>query len=396
MKILILGGAGVMGSGAARILVRWDDVEKVTLSDLNEEAVKEIAGSINSPKIDTRKVDALNKETLIPIVKEYDVVLNTVGPYVKFGVPILNSVIEAGVPYVDVCDDHDATEEMLKLDAKAKEHGVPAIICLGTTPGTTNMQAKLAHQLLDDVDVLKICWAVGLPPYEKVKGTPLEFIAKSSGRELLSPSAWSHMVHVSTGDVPIWKNGKWDTMPALEHGEYVDFSEPLGRVESYYLGHAEPITLPRNLKVNDFSACLGALMPAVTEQLREEARGHKKASNPPKDPGTPRWKGPDFWEERGVWAAQAAIAEGTKDGVRKRVTVRFQMSHLDMMVYNYAGQAIGAYLLGKKAIKKAGVMAPEAALDTDEYFALLTEVFNKMTGENLAREELVLVDIEDI
>ncbi len=396
MKVLVLGGAGVMGSGAAEILVRWDDVERVTLSDINEEAVKKIAERINSPKIDTRLVDALNKETLIPIVQEYDVVLNTVGPYVKFGVPILESIIEAGVPYVDVCDDHDATEEMLKLDAKAKEHGVPAIICLGTTPGTTNMQAKLAHELLDDVDVLKICWAVGLPPLEKVKGTPLEFIAKSSGRELLSPAAWNHMIHVSTGDVPIWKNGQWDTMPALEYGEYVDFSEPLGRVESYYLGHAEPVTLPRNLKINDFSACLGALMPAVTEQLREEARGHRKAKHPPVDPGTPRWRGPDFWEERGVWAAQAAIAEGTLNGAPKRVTVRFQMSHLDMSAYNYAGQAIGTYLLGKGEINKPGVMAPEAAFETKEYFKVLTEIFNMMAGENLTPEELILVEIEDI
>ena len=50
-------------------------------------------------------------------------VLNAVGPYVKFGVPVLETIIEAGVPYVDVCDDHDATEELLKLNEKAEKAG---------------------------------------------------------------------------------------------------------------------------------------------------------------------------------------------------------------------------------------------------------------------------------
>lgn len=396
MKVLVLGGAGIMGGGAAEILVKWDEVEKVTLADLNEEAVKAYADRINSPKVDAIKFNALYRENLIVLAKQYDVVLNAVGPYVKFGVPILDAIIEAGVPYVDVCDDHDATEEMLKLDEKAKANDVPALICLGTTPGTTNMQAKLAHEKLDDVDLLEICWAVGLPPLDKVAGTPLEAVANSTGRELLSPAAWSHMVHVSTGDVPIWKNGKWDTMPALEYGEYVDFSQPLGRVESYYLGHAEPVTLPRYLKINDFCACLGSLMPAVTEELRETARGHKKALHPPVDPGTEQWRGTDFWEERGVWAAQAAIAEGRRNGEKLRITVRVQMSHLDMYPYNYGAQAIGAYLLGQNAIDRRGVFAPEAALDTKEYFELYRDVFNMMTNSSLSVDEIVLVEEEKI
>lgn len=396
MKVLILGGAGTMGGGAAIILAQIEDISKITLADLNEEAAQGYADQINSPKVDVKQVNALDKNQLIPLAKQYDVVLNAVGPYIKFGVPILESIIEAGVPYVDVCDDHDATEELLKLNDKAKEAGVPALICLGTTPGTTNMQAKLAAEMLDDIDVLKICWAVCNPPLDKVVGTPLESAAKSSGRELLSPAAWDHMVHVSKGNVPIWNKGKWDTMPALEYGEYVDFAEPLGRAESYYLGHAEPITLPRYIKINDFCACLGALMPEVTQELRETARGHKDALYPPIKPDTPLWQPPEFWKNRGVWAGQAAIAEGTKDGKKKRITVRLMMSHLDMIPYNYGAQAIGAYLLAKGDVTRPGVYGPEAELDTDTYFKLFTDVFNEQTGENLTIEELILVDEEEL
>lgn len=322
--------------------------------------------------------------------------MNAVGPYIKFGVPILESIIEAGVPYVDVCDDHDATEELLKLNDKAKEAGVPALICLGTTPGTTNMQAKLAAEKLDDIDSLKICWAVTNPPIDKVRGTPYEDFASSSGKELLSPAAWDHMIHVSKGDIPIWNKGQWDTMPALEYGEYVDFADPLGRAESYYLGHAEPITLPRYLKINDFCACLGSLMPQVTEELREIARGHKHAEHPPVKPNTPLWEPPEFWKDRGVWAGQAAIAEGTKDGKKKRITIRVMMSHLEMVPYNYAAQSIGSYLLAKGDITRPGVYAPEAELDTKQFFELYTDIFNKQVGVDLEIDEIVLVQEEDL
>ena len=40
-----------------------------------------------------------------------------------FGPPILAAAIEAGIDYVDVCDDLDATERMLELDGRP---GTPA------------------------------------------------------------------------------------------------------------------------------------------------------------------------------------------------------------------------------------------------------------------------------
>lgn len=79
-------------------------------------------------------------------------------------------------------------------------------------------------------------------------------MANMPGRDLLTDAMWEHLLHVLTGDVPIWKKEKWGVMPALESGAYVDFAEPLGSVESYYLGHAEPITLLRYFKINNFCA----------------------------------------------------------------------------------------------------------------------------------------------
>lgn len=396
MKVLVLGGAGGMGGGGAMLLAGYPDVESIVLGDINLEAAQAYAANINSPKVSAVKVDVTDRPALIELVKQFDVVLNAVGPFVRFGVPVLDAVIEAGVNYVDVCDDHDGAIEMLKLDEKAKAAGVTAVICMGTTPGITNIQAKLAASKLDTVDVLKICWAVGNPPADMVKGTPLEPIAHSTGRELLTPAAWEHMVHVSTGEVPVWKGGKWTTMPALEVGEYVDFAQPLGRAESWYLGHAEPITLVDNIEITDFCACLGSLNPVVTRELRMEARGHEEALTPPEKPDTPLWQAPELWAKRGVWGGQAAIAEGWKDGKHQRCTVRVMMGVPDMLPYNYAGQAIGTYMVGSGKVDKKGVLGPEACFETGPFFDELARHYSAGGDHTFTAEEVAVTDIEDI
>lgn len=70
-------------------------------------------------------------------------VLNAVGPYVKFAIPILKATIQAGVDYVDVCDDYDATQMLLEMNDELVEANISALICMGTTPRIGNMQTKL-------------------------------------------------------------------------------------------------------------------------------------------------------------------------------------------------------------------------------------------------------------
>ena len=50
-------------------------------------------------------VDARSRESLVSAMRGANVVLNCVGPFYRFGPPILEAAIEARVDYVDVCDD---------------------------------------------------------------------------------------------------------------------------------------------------------------------------------------------------------------------------------------------------------------------------------------------------
>lgn len=137
-------------------------------------------------------------------------------------------------------------------------------------------------------------------------------------------------------------------------------------------------------------------MPKVITELREIARGKSEPKEKPVLPTTTQWQAPDFWKDRDVWAGQAAIAEGYKDGKKQRITTRVMMATQDMLAYNSAGQAIGTYLLGQNKVDRVGIFGPEAALDTKEFFELYTEIFNRYAKTNLTPEEIVLVEIENL
>ena len=393
MKVLILGGAGGMAMGGATYLVRYDDVSSVVLSDINLEAADKMAARLDSPKVSTMKLDVLDKKVLIETARKFDVVLNCVGPFTKFGLPILETIIEAGVDYVDICDDHDAAADLLKLNDKAEEAGVTALICMGTTPGISNVQARYMYDKLDSCDSIKIAWAITTPPADMAKGTRLEGVINNP-MAMMTEATWSHLLHVASGTIPVWKNGKMDEMEALEHGEWVDFATPLGRAESYYIGHAEPITLAHFLDIKEFSGCLGSIMPEVMKKLRLDARGHEKALYPPKPSDKPVWQAPERWTKRGVWGGQAAIVEGMEGDEKVRYTCRIMMGIADGNAFNNSGQAIGTYMMGKGMFEKKGVLAPEAVIDPVTFFTELAEYYSTDSGETFTMDDVVLVERE--
>ncbi|MBM4761697.1 saccharopine dehydrogenase NADP-binding domain-containing protein [Bacillus sp. B15-48] len=390
MKVLLIG-AGTMGRGGIQALRNFPGIESVTVADLNKEAADKFAATLNFPEVKTVQLDVTDSESVTALAREVDVVFNAVGPFVKFGVPILKAVIEAGTDYVDVCDDGDATDDLLELHEKAEAAGVTALIGCGQTPGISNMQAKYVAGMMDDIDSIKIAWHVGSPQSDLVAEESYDFVDAQDFKES-SPAGWNHLVHSMTGDIVVWKDGKFDKMPAWDSGEYIDFPEPYGRVPVFYVGHSEPHTLPRYIKINEFCACLGG--NRFHKELREEARGYQEPKHPPVDPGTPIWEAPEKWKDKGVWQGQAAIVEGTVDGKKVRYTNRYMCSVYDKGIYTFAGQAIGIYLIGTMKNKKSGVFGPEGILETEDFFKELVRITNESNGWDFTLEELLPIEKE--
>jgi len=230
-RITVLGGCGTVGSIAVRTLGDLEDFTEIVIADIATEKAKKLCAELEREGISAIQVDALEPQSIKKAIKESDVVLNCIGPFFRFAPIILKAVIESGIDYVDVCDDVDATREILKMDDTAKRADVSAVIGMGISPGLANLLVKFcADQLLEEVDSIDI--------YHVHGGEPTE-----------GPAVIAHRIHSMTIDIPMFLDGKLTTVRFFEEDgralqEDVDF-HLIGRYRVYPYPHPETITLPR-------------------------------------------------------------------------------------------------------------------------------------------------------
>ncbi|MFW9952052.1 MAG: SDR family NAD(P)-dependent oxidoreductase, partial [Candidatus Thorarchaeota archaeon] len=110
MSIIILGACGEIGRYIAFDLVKSGF--NVTLVDLREFEGIKLSEKLGS-RATFQKLDIMDFERLIEILKDHKLVVNNVGPYFMFKDWIPRAAIQAGINYVDICDDHDATRTFL-------------------------------------------------------------------------------------------------------------------------------------------------------------------------------------------------------------------------------------------------------------------------------------------
>lgn len=232
-RITVLGGCGGIGSVAARTLASTDFFDEIVIGENRYDEACEFAGKLRG-NARAVKVDADDPDSLKAAIAGSSVVLNCIGPFYTYGPPILMAAIEAGVDYVDVCDDLDATERMLELDQDASKAGISALIGMGNSPGMANVIARwCADTMLEEVDEVNIYHAHG--------GEPAE-----------GPGVIKHRIHAMTSDIPLFVDGEFITVRMLEESgrEFITETEfkGLGTYPVYPYPHPETITMPKHLE----------------------------------------------------------------------------------------------------------------------------------------------------
>ena len=365
MKILALGGAGQEGNRTVRDLVAGSGVASVVIGDLNLAAADKLKEEIGSDKVSTVRIDATVTAELVKALKDVDVVITFVGPYYRFGVPILKAAIEAGCHYVDICDDAEPTADMLELHEQARQAGIVALVGCGVSPGTLNVLARDAANRLDDLEDLHFRWNV---PSSDVEGD----IGKSA--------AVQHGIHIVDGDVVQFLDGDWTTVPAMSGSERVTFPV-LGECEAYYLGHPEPVTIPRYIKglrnVTQKGGVLGldGLLRAFRELglTSDEPLQLKVGDVRPSDVAAAllgRMPDPDPAELPPAVSEFMLIATGKRDG--KPVKMTYALSGR-MGPLTGVPASIIAQMIGSGQISGKGVFAPEGCVDPDIFLAELAK-----------------------
>lgn len=391
MRICALGGAGHIGSGVVRELVkRAPDVE-VVIADKNLEEAKRLAAELGG-KTSAEPVDADDHKSLVSVMKGVEVVISTVGPYYVYGVKALKAAIDAATNFVDINDDYDATKSCLDLDEEAKKAGVTAIIGLGATPGLTNVLAKYGTEKLERVDEIHTFWAwTALDP-------------------TMGPAIVAHYYHASTGNVPTYRDGKWVEIPALSEPEVVEFPPPIGEIEVYHVGHPEPVTIPRYVKGVKVVTNKGTVWPSYMANATKvfadlglislKEFTVKGVSMPVRDvavelimqlpllapPETIETLATEAEEKYGEYAITGVGLGVRVKGESEGKTTRYSygVACRSAVVCTALPAALGALMVARGEIEDRGVFAPEGVIDSNKFLKEIAKDIEVLETEEKA------------
>lgn len=370
MKVLVIGGGGTMGRAAVRAALNFDFIESITLAGVDFERAQAFAQSLGDPRVHAVFLDVIDTPALHAAIQDADVVLNSAGPFFRFGVPILTAAIENGKHYCDICDDFQPTLDMLALHEQAVQRGVTAIIGLGASPGISNLLAAKAALALDRVDSLVTAW--------KLSG------AANVDDGFLEPQAGSgpdaaavHLVHCLSGTIRVVRDGTPQDVPPLEQFA-IDYPG-LGTVDVWSIGHPEAVTLPRRFPelVSCYNGMLG--VAPIIDNLRalgaEVDAGRLSVDAAAalllSDGGREARQEKLAEDERADIPGLLAHASGTKDGRSATAGAHITRTPPGGMA-EITGIPLALFLplLQQGSIRGPGVFAPEEAIDADAFFAL--------------------------
>ena len=266
-RVVVFGGGGGIGRVAVRALSQTDDADEVIVADLDLDAATATVGETADARFRAVAVDVSDPAAISAAMDGAAVVLNCVGPFYRFGPPTLAAAIDAGVDYVDVCDDLDATRAMLELDDRARAAGVQALVGMGNSPGLANIFVKLCNEwFLDEVHTAEIMHIHGGEPDE-------------------GPAVLKHRIHAMTADVPLFVDGRFVEVRMLEDsGAPFVHDEDFPGVGTYPVHpypHPETITLPKVFPTLRGATNLGVVFPLPYFRMTQDLVCAGMASDEP-------------------------------------------------------------------------------------------------------------------
>ncbi len=372
-KAVVLGGCGGIGRIAVEALASGEWFDAIDIADVREADAEVLADQIGRSGLRGVAVDATSPDSLAAVLVGADVAVSCIGPFYRFGAPVLEACIRAGVNFVDVCDDLDATQRQLALDGAARDAGVVALIGMGNSPGLANVLVRYAaDELLEETTSVDIMHIHGGEPDE-------------------GPAVVKHRIHAMVNDVPLFIDGEFVEVRLLDPSggafvEETDFRD-VGRYPVYPYPHPETITLPQHLPGLRRATNRGVVYPLTyfehtmaTVRRGLEANPGVAVADLPVDDWVTR-----ILAERSRLLAEADVSEpggclkivvsGTRDG--EEHTYVFSLSSTGGAG---AGEgtgipaALGAILIERGTIDRPGVHPPEAVVDPLTMLALAGDV----------------------
>lgn len=232
MKILILGGAGLMGAGTVRDLLSElsRGVERVIVADGFVDRLEALAAEVDDSRLLTAGLELDDPLSLAALLQEADVCINAVATFAGYQMEIFEACLAAGTPYVDYGGMGVYTVKQKGEHEEWRRAGATAVLGLGADPGLSNIICRAVADRLETVEAINLYWAAAaVGPDSPVLVPP--YAASTVLSEYANPSQQ-------------FLDGALTEVPPQSGQEVLDLPEPWGRTQFMHTQHSEPLTVP--------------------------------------------------------------------------------------------------------------------------------------------------------
>lgn len=215
MRFLILGG-GLQGTACAYDLLRQDDVERVTLADVDTD--RDPGFLPDDDRLEWREADFTDERAVREVMAGHDVALSAAPYFLNDDLSRL--AVEEGLDYSDLGGNTEVVFRQLERDGEASAAGVTQVPDVGLAPGIVNVLAAEAVRRLDTAEAVKM-YVGGLPQHPR---PPLDYQVVYSLRGALD---------YYTSTTSVIRDGRRQEMEALSEVEELEV-DGLGRLEAFH------------------------------------------------------------------------------------------------------------------------------------------------------------------
>jgi saccharopine dehydrogenase-like NADP-dependent oxidoreductase len=245
-----------MGRITVRALVEDARVEQVTVADVSLAAAQRTVAwlGVGREKARALATDVRDTAALTTMLAASDIALNATD--YPFNLDVMRASLAARVSYADLGGLFHMTRRQYELDRAFRDAGLTAVLGIGSTPGITNLLARIAVDQLDSIERLDVrIGSSDEPP---------------AGATFAPPYSLRTILDECTLEPMVYEEGEWRAAHPMSGEEALQFPPPVGAMTAMYTLHSEVALFPisfgdRGLRSASFKI---AFPPEFLSQLR--------------------------------------------------------------------------------------------------------------------------------
>ena len=130
--IVLYGASGFTGKLVAAYLIEAHPGVTWAIAGRNQQKLDALRRELNQPELPIVIADSADSASLAAMAANTKTLISTVGPYAKFGTPVLEACAQEGTHYCDLTGEAQWMAEVYeRIDPIAKESGARLVHCCG-------------------------------------------------------------------------------------------------------------------------------------------------------------------------------------------------------------------------------------------------------------------------